>query len=231
MQAMSLTYETIVPWGRSFDEYRHMFALSAHDLEMRILGCGDGPASFNAQLTARGGRVVSCDPLYRFSAQHIRQRIEASYQTVMEQTGQNQDKYVWQAIPSLDELGKVRMAAMCEFLADYEHGAQDGRYVSGESPILPFAPAAFELALCSHFLFLYTDNLSLEFHQQAILDMLRVANEVRIFPVLTYNAETSLYLEPVCEGLEDAGYKVSIELVPYEFQRGGDKMMKVGKEQ
>jgi len=228
---MSLTYETIVPWGRSFDEYRRMFALSEQDLERRILGCGDGPASFNTQLTARGGSVVSCDPLYQFSAQQIKQRIEASYRTVMEQTGQNQDKYVWQSIPSLDELGRIRMSAMRDFLADYERGKRAGRYVGGEAPSLPFAPDAFDLALSSHFLFPYTDNLSLEFHQRAILDMLRVAQEVRIFPLLTYNAETSPYLEPVVEGLEEAGYKVSIEAVPYEFQKGGNEMMMVGKEQ
>jgi len=208
-----------------------MFALSEQDLERRILGCGDGPASFNTQLTARGGSVVSCDPLYQFSAQQIKQRIEASYRTVMEQTGQNQDKYVWQSIPSLDELGRIRMSAMRDFLADYERGKRAGRYVGGEAPSLPFAPDAFDLALSSHFLFPYTDNLSLEFHQRAILDMLRVAQEVRIFPLLTYNAETSPYLEPVVEGLEEAGYKVSIEAVPYEFQKGGNEMMMVGKEQ
>ena len=35
-------------------------------------GCADGPASFNAELSGRGGRVVSCDPLYRFDAAQIR---------------------------------------------------------------------------------------------------------------------------------------------------------------
>ena len=40
------TLEQVVPWGRSFDEYCNMFALSSDDLALRILGCGDGPASF-----------------------------------------------------------------------------------------------------------------------------------------------------------------------------------------
>jgi len=226
---MTLAYETIVPWGRSFDEYQHMFALSAHDLELRILGCGDGPASFNTQLTARGGRVVSCDPLYQFGAGQIRERIAASYHTVMEQTGSNQGNYVWTTIQSLEELGRVRMATMREFLADYEQGQRAGRYVCGESPALPFAPQTFDLALCSHFLFLYTDNLTLEFHQRAILDMLRVAKEVRIFPLLTYNAETSPYLEPLLSALRQAGYHASVEPVPYEFQRGGNEMLRVEK--
>jgi len=226
---MTFAYKTIVPWGRSFDEYRRMFDLSTHDLEARILGCGDGPASFNAEMQARGGRVVSCDPLYQFSAQQIHERIEATYENVITQTRRDQDKFIWDAIPSVDALGQLRMQAMRAFLADYESGKQAGRYVSGAAPTLPFVSGAFDLALCSHFLFLYTDNLSLEFHQQAIADLLRIAEEVRIFPLLTYNAEPSPYLEPVCDGLEQAGYKVSIEPVPYEFQRGGNKMMRVHK--
>jgi hypothetical protein len=59
------TLEQVVPWGRSFEEYRAMFALSDADLEGRVLGCGDGPASFNAVATQRGANVVSCDPIYR----------------------------------------------------------------------------------------------------------------------------------------------------------------------
>jgi hypothetical protein len=34
----------VIPWGRSFDEYRRMFALTDGDLAARVLGCGDGPA-------------------------------------------------------------------------------------------------------------------------------------------------------------------------------------------
>src|SRR5260370_30292561 len=50
----SVRLHEVVPWGRSLDEYRAMFALSEGDLQGRLLGCGDGPASFNAELTALG---------------------------------------------------------------------------------------------------------------------------------------------------------------------------------
>jgi hypothetical protein len=43
------TLDQIVPWGRSFEEYRRMFAPSDADLRLRVLGCADGPASFNAE--------------------------------------------------------------------------------------------------------------------------------------------------------------------------------------
>src|SRR4051794_26223491 len=35
----------IVPWGRSYQEYAAMFALSPADSRRRIIGCADGPAS------------------------------------------------------------------------------------------------------------------------------------------------------------------------------------------
>ena len=47
---MSVRLDHIVPWGRSLDEYRLMFNLTESELGSTILGCGDGPASFNAEI-------------------------------------------------------------------------------------------------------------------------------------------------------------------------------------
>jgi hypothetical protein len=77
------TLDKVVPWGRSFDEYQQLFALTPADLERRILGCGDGPAAFNAEATRRGARVVSCDPLFAFSRDDIEARIAATCDTVL----------------------------------------------------------------------------------------------------------------------------------------------------
>ena len=59
-----------------------MFALGSDDLALRILGCGDGPASFNAEATRRGVAVVSCDPLYQWEAVQIRERIAITYDQI-----------------------------------------------------------------------------------------------------------------------------------------------------
>lgn len=224
---MTIQYETVVPWGRSLDEYRRMFALTDKDLARRIVGCGDGPASFNAAMTQIGHTVVSCDPLYQWSAAQIQARIAVTYDTVIEQTRQNQVQFIWTSIRSPDELGQIRLGAMQQFLADFDRGKREGRYVAGELPGLPFATDAFELALCSHFLFMYSDNLTLAFHQRAIESMIRAAQEVRIFPLLTYNADPSPYVEPVMATLTRAGYQVSLETVPYEFQRGANQMLRI----
>ncbi len=212
-----------MPWGRSFDEYTCMFDLKATELSLRILGCGDGPASFNVECNQRGGQVTSIDPLYRFSREMIEQRIAETYEEVMQQTGANREKFIWDAIPSLADLGRIRMEAMQRFLSSYEEGRLQGRYVPGELPDVPFADQTFDLALSSHFLFLYTDYLTFEFHASAIAEMLRVACEVRIFPLLDMNAQESRYLTDLLGVFHK--YKPEIRKVNYEFQRGGNKML------
>jgi len=224
---MTLHYEEVVPWGRSFDEYRHMFNLTDAELRLKIIGCADGPASFNAYLAQRGQRMVSCDPLYQFTAAQIDSRIDYAYRTVLGQTRANQDQFIWDVIRSPDELGAVRLKAMREFLADYTAGKKEGRYVAAELPALPFSSASFDLALCSHFLFLYSDNLSLAFHEQAITAMCRIAKEVRIFPIITYNSERSPFVEALLPTLERSGHSLSVESVPYEFQRQGNQMLRI----
>ena len=222
---MGFTLEKVVPWGRSFEEYVSMFRLTASDLEKRILGCGDGPASFNSTLTRQGGQVISLDPTYAFSAAEIQQRIDETYAVVMEQTHRNKDEFVWAQIKSPAALGKIRMDAMSEFLADFPEGKEQGRYVTGALPELSFADRQFDLALCSHFLFLYSEQVSEDFHVQSILELCRVADEVRIFPLLELGAVPSRHVEPVMKRLEDVGCRIRIEPVPYEFQRGGNRMM------
>ena len=221
------TLDQVVPWGRSFDEYCRMFALTDVELGLKILGCSDGPASFNSETTRRGGKVVSCDPIYHYDLEQLRPRIAASHDQVLEQTRRNRDEFVWTTIRSVEELGAVRMAAMEDFLNDYQSGKTDGRYIEAELPSLPFGDASFDLALCSHFLFLYTTQLGEAFHHAAIRELCRVATEVRIFPLLALGATPSPIVGRVVEEFGGQGFKISIENVPYEFQRGGNQMMRI----
>ena len=222
------TLEKVVPWGRSFDEYVRMFALTEDDRTHPILGCGDGPASFNAEATRRGTHVVSFDPIYRFTKAQIRDRIEATYDQIIDKTRRNADEFVWErGIRSIEELADVRMAAMRAFLDDYEAGRTEGRYVDAELPRPPFSDATFDIALCSHFSFLYSVQLGEAFHRAAVRDLCRVAAEVRIFPLLALGGDRSPFIDVCVQDLRDAGHAVSIETVPYEFQRGGNQMMRI----
>lgn len=222
---MGFTLEKVVPWGRSYDEYVNMFGLSEVDLGLRILGCGDGPAGFNSALTKYGGNITSVDPIYVFDAEQIRSRISETYETVMAQMRKNHGDYVWGAIPSVEQLASIRMSAMETFLADFDAGKDEGRYIPGELPSLPFESGQFDIALSSHFLFLYSAHLSAEFHLQALQEMLRVSREVRVFPLLALDGALSPHLDSVSEHLASHGFNVEVRRVPYEFQRGGNEML------
>lgn len=107
----------------------------------------------------------------------------------------------------MDDLARVRMAAMTVFLEDYDTGKANGRYVDAEMPTLPFGDHAF--------------------HLSAIKEMSRVAAEVRIFPLLTLSGEPSRFVDVARQHLLECGYEVTMEAVAYEFQRGGNRMMRI----
>ncbi len=122
--------QDIVPWGRSFEEYRDMFLLTDADLQKSILGCGDGPA-------------------------------------------------------------------------------------------------AFDLALCFHYLFLYSEHVNLEEHLLSMKELCRVANEVRVYPLVTLEGKRSPHLDPVVSELGNDGLDVSFHKAKYRFQKGAEEMLVV----
>jgi len=219
--------KNVVPWGRSFEEYQAIFSLTEADLKKSILGCGDGPASFNAELSAQGGKVVSVDPTYHFSTEQLQNRISEVYREIMPQMYLNKDKYIWDSIPSVEELGNIRMAAMSKFIADYDAGKKEGRYIEAALPNLKFKDKQFELALCSHFLFLYSDQMSLDEHIKALKELCRVAKEVRVYPLLALNGNVSPHLDGVIAELDKSNYSTSLNNVKYQFQKGATQMLVV----
>jgi hypothetical protein len=89
-------------------------------------------------------------------------------------------------------------------------------------PRLPFADGQFSLALVSPLLFLCSEQLDLDFHIAAFGELLRVASDVRVFPLLDLDQQWSPHVGPVCEHLTRAGFGVEVVAVEYEFQRAGD---------
>lgn len=143
---MGFHYQDIVPWGRSFDEYLDMFNRSKADMTRDIVGVGAGHASFNARMRQRGTPRVSANPIYRYSESELRKRIQETYDDIIAQACQNQDKFVWTKIASIDELAEIRRQAMDEFCQDFEKGKQQGRYVDAALPTkILLSPANMQL--------------------------------------------------------------------------------------
>jgi hypothetical protein len=219
--------ESVVPFGRSLEEYRLMFGLSERDLAGRIAGIADGPASFNAQMQVLEGHVVSVDPLYVFGADAIAERFHAVVDEVIGQVANTPEDWVWRYHRSPEHLRANRFAALERFVEDYETGRAKGRYLVGALPALPLPDDAFDLALCSHFLFLYSSQYSYAFHLHSLEEMLRVAPEVRVFPLVSLEGRRSAHLDPLLQELARRGVQASIEAVDYELQRGGNQMLRL----
>ncbi len=224
---MSVALDQVVLWGRSLEEYRQMFMLSNEEMTSRILGVGDGPASFNSEMKELGYTVVSIDTIYAFSEKQIEQRIGKTYDTVISQVKQKPEDFVWDFFANPTHLGRYRLDTMKRFLQDYELGRMQGRYLPQSLPKLSFADKQFDLAICSHFLFLYSDQLSFGFHRESIRELCRVSREVRIFPLLALNCKKSPYASPIQSYFQDMGFTVDICVVTYEFQKGGNEMMRI----
>lgn len=224
---MSVTLDQVIPWGRSLQEYTQMFNLFDEELNLRILGVGDGPASFNSEMKDLGHTVLSIDPIYSLSKAQIERRVEDNYAPLMSQVKENADNFVWDFFSDPAHCGRFRLETMRKFLEDFEVGKVQGRYLPESLPTLNFADCQFDLALCSHLLFLYSVQLSFDFHRDSIEELCRVSQEVRIFPLLTLNCEKSPYVAPIQSHFSEVGFTVDICRVPYEFQKGGNEMMRI----
>lgn len=122
------------------------------------------------------------------------------------------------------------MAAMREFQADLPRGLAQGRYRVAELPSLPFSDQKFDIALCSHFLFTYSHLLTVEFHFEAIRELCRVAREARVFPLVpNFQDARSSHVEVVIKMLCAEGYACEIRRVGYEFQKGGNEMLRASR--
>ena len=215
--------DRVVPFGRSKAEYELMFALTESDRQKSIIGIGDGPASFNAEMTAASYQVVSIDPIYQFTTDEIKSRFDACVDNIIEQVRNTLNNWIWSYHQSPEDLRANREKAIAIFLKDYDRGKVEGRYINAELPKLDFIDHQFQLALCSHFLFLYSEHLSFDFHLDSIRELCRIAEEVRVFPLLTLAQARSPYINEICNTLDKEGISSEVIQVPYELQKGGNQ--------
>ncbi len=225
---MAFKLESVVPWGRTFDEYRLMFQLNDNDMLKKIAGFGDGPASFNYEAAQKRYSVTSFDPIYQFTKEQLEERIDQVRIIVMEQMKENMDNYVWTNIKNLEELEHLRMSAIKLFLEDYKQGKLEKRYIHHELPAkLPYKYNEFDIGLSSHFLLMYT-ILGYEFHIEAISEMLRICKEVRIFPIVDLDSNRSEMVTNVINYFKE-NYTVEIKKSDYEFQKGDNQLLIITK--
>lgn len=219
----------VVPWGRRYFEYEAFFALKDTDCVpgKRILDVGGGPASFAAEAVANGVDVTAIDPLYGEDAQAIRAAFEDARASMMNGLTKAHRRFVWSFYESPAHVERLREEALGLFLKDLKPGKAAGRYVDAALPSLPIENRSFDLALCSHLLFLYQDQLDESFHIAAVKELRSVAHELRIFPLVALNGEPSEFVASVEQTLLEEGAIVERVPVLFEFQKGATEMLRV----
>lgn len=217
----------VVPWGRRLREYEAFFAIDDLESLSPILDVGAGPSSFAAEAMVAGIPVTAVDPIYHLDEEDIRGRFEETAAAMRAGMNRAAYRFKWTYYQSEEAVHRLRREALELFLADFKAGKQEGRYLQAALPALPFPEQAFRLALSSHLLFLYGDELDFEFHLAAVLELLRVAREVRIFPLVNLDGRPSSHLPGVIHALATEGWKTELVEVPFEFQRGAKRMLRI----
>ena len=67
------------------------------------------------------------------------------------------------------------------------------------------------------------------FHLASVLELARIAREVRIFPLIDISVKRSRHVEPIIRELERDGYSVELKVVSYELMRGANELMMISK--
>lgn len=213
--------------SRSFDEYIAMFDLGSDDLSGRVLDCSAGVAGFVVEANRRPGcRAVAVDPVYSLPRDELAQLGNADLQRGSAIAGEFTDRFTFAWYGAPERRTALRTHALADFLLDLV--MHPNRYVAGQLPHLPFRDGSFDLALCSHLLFTWADQLGLAWHVAALREMVRVATQVRIFPTLMQGRGDAVpFWDDLMSELAVMELRADMHRVPYEFQTGGDTMLVV----
>lgn len=215
-------------WAHSLKSYILMFDLAGVDLERPIIDVAAGASSFNFEMKRQGYNVISCDPLYSLSTEEITVVVHRHVKHLIERVKQSPASFHWgQEYSNLSELERQQTAMAEIFLNDYPQGIEENRYIAGSLPSLNFMDYQFSLALCANFLMEGAYANDLEFQLHAIREMCRIAQEVRIYPLLNQQGEISPHLGPIIAALQAEDYGVEVREVPYQFIKQGNAMLRV----
>ncbi|MFD1888235.1 SAM-dependent methyltransferase [Paenibacillus wenxiniae] len=228
-EEMSLDLSRIVFIGRTFQEYLSMFNLTEQELiGRRILDCPAGACSFTAVASTLGADVTATDIAYYYPFDQLAEKGLADIEHTMLHMEKVQSNYVWDYFQSVAGLKQHRSQALADWA---EHMRQcPERYIPATLPQLPFQADAFDLTLSAHFLFMYGDRLDIDFHLRTIQELLRVTKqEIRIFPLVDLSCRRYQHLDQLIEWIESVGYQTEEVTVPYEFQKGANRMLRIVK--
>lgn len=210
--------------SRSFEEYVAMFGLDSDDLPARVLDCSAGAACFVADAHERGVAAIAVDPAYASPLGDLRRLVRSDLTGCVNMVQRDVQHFTWEWYGSLERREQMRHDAAEAFLADRQN--RPSHYIAASLPQLPFGVGSFELAVCSHLLFTWSPELDHEWHRDALVELTRVAREVRVFPlVVRRTGQPVEFLPALRDELTELGISSDVRTVPYEFQRQARQML------
>lgn len=223
-----LQLDRVVLLGRTFEEYCGFFGFTAGELRgKRVLDVAAGVSSFAAQAAALGIAATAVDPIYEWEPARIAERCQPDLEDVYRAIG-SKPAYRWGANSYLspEHMKEFRERSYKTFLLDFErHKGQ--RYVAGALPKLPFADGEFDLVFASYFLFVYEEHFDYAFHRASILELMRVAREARIYPLVTFEARRSACLEKALANPALSGFRFEEVRTDFEFLLNSNAFLKI----
>ena len=162
-----------------FADYKTIFSLSEKDLQDSILEIPDYYSSFNSELTEIGGRVVSCSSLFNLLESEVTETLTIDIKNNIDDFAKKNAN-----TPEIvNAFVKKNEKILVKFLNSYKKDVNKTNYIGCDILELPFTEGQFILALCCNNLF--GANIDSNFNRDLSLikELLRVSNQVRIFPL------------------------------------------------
>lgn len=224
-ESLKLDINRIVFIGRTYEEYIKMFDLSPKDLvNKKVLDCAGGACSFTAHANKLGIQSISCDIAYYHNVDDLERKGLEDIEHTMEHMKKAAENYVWDYFSSVDALKQERSHALKGCVQDIRDNPH--HYQAATLPVLPFEDKQFDITVCAHLLFMYSDRLDYQFHLNSLKELIRVTKEeIRIFPLTDLYGNKYNQLSQLKEDLkEHVSSIVEIE-VSYEFQKNANYML------
>ena len=237
-------------WGYDRADCRAMFNLSEEDMASKILEYGCGPNILNLQQkkaiqeisnfshktdeetnSFEDHVVISCDPLFVLDKDTLSSKVRLIFADVIESIKKNQIPFDFNSSEGLDALVAERLQGIHQFFEDYDLGKMQNRYLGVTDYHLPFSDFYFDFALSAHYLFADLQGQTVDYHLEVIRELARVAKEVRLFPLIDSNGDTSQLLGPVLLGLQQENYGVEVKEVNFHLHKAGNAMLRIWAQQ
>jgi hypothetical protein len=219
---MEIITPLIPNWIHNSNDYFTMFNLKPEDFHGPVLDCPGGFSTFNKSMHEQDSAVVSVDSMYNLSALDMSKHIELVIEGLADQLESHKKRIHYPNSQVPEDIIKVWRGYADEFLGDYSNGKAEDRYLSSDLKILPFENHQFNLALCPHLLFRNAqDPLPL------LKEFLRVAVEVRLYPLLDKNGEVIDTLGPSMLWMQEENLGVEVREIPYRMQQGSNAMLRI----